>query len=104
MPRSPAELRAAVEDALRPLLANGGLVTDEDGRVVGRSGLLRPFEQDNSYSFVFDEPGRYHVMCAMHSWSTGGVTDIEQLLETTIEPGPSSATLPVSSTYPRLAV
>jgi hypothetical protein len=33
-PRSPAELLGAVEDTLRPLLADGGLVTDEDGDIV----------------------------------------------------------------------
>jgi len=42
-PRSPAELLAAVEDTLRPLLSDGGFVTDEDGDIVIGWGSVRLF-------------------------------------------------------------
>jgi hypothetical protein len=42
-PRSPGELRGAVEETLRPLLSDGGLVTDEDGDIVIGWGSARLF-------------------------------------------------------------
>ncbi len=64
------------------------LLTDPDGRVLGRSGLLRPFAGDDSFTYTFDEPGVYYVMCTMHSWPADGTTDLEQVVGGWIDPGP----------------
>jgi enediyne biosynthesis protein E4 len=64
------------------------LLTDGDGYVLGRSGLVRPFDGSNEYEYTFDEPGLYHVMCAMHSWPSEESVDLEQLIGGWIEPGP----------------
>ena len=64
------------------------LLTDEDGYVIGRSGLLRPFVGDDEYAFTFDQPGLYYMMCAMHSWPSEEAVDLEQLVGGWIDPGP----------------
>ena len=64
------------------------LLVDEDGFVVARSGLLRPFVGEGDFSWTFDEPGRYHLMCAMHSWPSEGETDLESVVGGWIDPGP----------------
>jgi len=64
------------------------LLTDADGRVVARSGLLRPFAGDDEFTYTFDELGVFYLMCTMHSWPSEGTTDLEQVVGGWIEPGP----------------
>ena len=64
------------------------LIADEEGYVVARSGLMRPFDGDDEFSHTFDEPGTYYMMCTMHSWPAAGETDLEQVVGGWIDPGP----------------
>ena len=64
------------------------LLVDEQGYVVARSGLLRPFAGNNLFDHTFEEAGQVHLMCAMHSWPSEGSTDLEQVVGGWIEPGP----------------
>ncbi len=64
------------------------LIANQEGYVVARSGLMRPFAGDDDFSHTFDAPGIYHMMCTMHSWPAAGETDLEQVVGGWIDPGP----------------